>query len=578
MLNCVQYSFSLSSASQHFVDVRVRMPVSKSSVQVHLPAWRPGRYELGNFSRNIRGIRAENSDKKHLQIRKIDRNSWEISGIDGDEVTIFYQYYANELNAGSTYTDGSFLYVNPVNCSLYSKENSQLSCEVILDIPKGWQVAGVQYENGKFTSENFDKLADSPFIASPDLESKNYSIGTSEFSICFHRQLNIPWEKLLLDFNKFSKKLIHDFGELPTKRFEFIIISLPYSAYHGVEHLESTVITLGPSYDMFGTLYSELLGVSCHELYHVWNIKTIRPVEMLPYDFARENYSQLGFIYEGITTYFGDLFLLKSNVFTVSQYLNELCQQFQKHVDNFGRRNYSLADTSIDTWVDGYVPGIPNRKISIYTEGCLLAFWLDVMILSKTNHERNLQSVMTVLFQQFAKKNQGIDLQIFCNCVDEISGSNLSESLLNFIFNPTDFIQELTPVLNQLGLELTAKTGTFSEKYLGIKSILSNGNYLISSIHPEGTAVKYDLRIWDEILAINGIKIKGDLDKWLQYFGNNKIKLSIQRNGTLLDIEISEFSLIGFEQLSLSRNTQISEEQSDLFSTWIGAPKENLLF
>jgi len=578
MLNCVQYSFSLSSASQHFVDVRVRMPVSKSSVQVHLPAWRPGRYELGNFSRNIRGIRAENSDKKHLQIRKIDRNSWEISGIDGDEVTIFYQYYANELNAGSTYTDGSFLYVNPVNCSLYSKENSQLSCEVILDIPKGWQVAGVHYDNGKFTSENFDKLADSPFIASPDLESKNYSIGTSEFSICFHRQLNIPWEKVLLDFTKFSKKLIHDFGELPTKRFEFIIISLPYSAYHGVEHLESTVITLGPSYDMFGTLYSELLGVSCHELYHVWNIKTIRPVEMLPYDFARENYSQLGFIYEGITTYFGDLFLLKSNVFTVSQYLNELCQQFQKHADNFGRRNYSLADTSIDTWVDGYVPGIPNRKISIYTEGCLLAFWLDIMILSKTNHERNLQSVMTVLFQKFAKKNQGIDLQIFCNCVDEISGSNLSESLLNFIFNPTDFIQELTPVLNQLGLELTAQTGTFSEKYLGIKSILSNGNYLISSIHPEGTAVKYDLRIWDEILAINGMKIKGDLDKWLQYFGNNKIKLSIQRNGTLLDIEISEFSLIGFEQLSLSRNTQISEEQSDLFSTWIGAPKENLLF
>lgn len=578
MLNCVQYSFSLSSASQHFVDVHVRMPVSKSSVQVHLPAWRPGRYELGNFSRNIRGIRAENSDKKHLQIRKIDRNSWEISGIDGDEVTIFYQYYANELNAGSTYTDGSFLYVNPVNCSLYSKENSQLSCEVILDIPKGWQVAGVQYDNGKFTSENFDKLADSPFIASPDLESKNYSIGTSEFSICFHRQLNIPWEKLLLDFNKFSKKLIHDFGELPTKRFEFIIISLPYSAYHGVEHLESTVITLGPSYDMFGTLYSELLGVSCHELYHVWNIKTIRPVEMLPYDFARENYSQLGFIYEGITTYFGDLFLLKSNVFTVSQYLNELCQQFQKHVDNFGRRNYSLADTSIDTWVDGYVPGIPNRKISIYTEGCLLAFWLDVMILSKTNHESNLQSVMTLLFQQFAKKNKGIDLQIFCNCIDEISGSGLSISLLNFIFNPTDFIQELTPVLNQLGLELTAQTGTFSEKYLGIKTFLSNGNNIISSIHPEGTAVKNDLRVGDEILAINGIKIKGDLDKWLQYFGNKKIKLSIQRNGTLLEIEISEFSSIGFEHLSLSRNTQISEEQSDLFSTWIGAPKENLLF
>lgn len=578
MLNCVRYSYSLSNASQHFVDVCVTMPVSKSIVQVHLPAWRPGRYELGNFSRNIRGIRAENGDKKNLQIRKTERNSWEISGIDGDEITIFYQYYAHELNAGSTYTDGSFLYVNPVNCCLYSTESSQLSCEVTLHIPTAWQVAGVPYSNGKFTCENFDKLADSPFIASPDLVSKNYCIGTSDFSIWFHRQLHIPWEKLLLDFTKFSEKLINDFGELPTNRFEFIIISLPYSAYHGVEHLESTVITLGPSYEMFGTLYTELLGVSCHELYHVWNIKTIRPVEMLPYDFARENYSQLGFIYEGITTYFGDLFLLKSNVFSISQYLKELSQQFQKHADNFGRRNYSLADTSIDTWVDGYVPGIPDRKISIYTEGCLLAFWLDIMIMSKSNHEKNLQSLMTLLFHRYAKKNKGIDLQIFCNCIDEISGSNLSETLLKFIFNPTDFIQELTPVLNQLGLELKANAGTPSEKILGIKSILSNGNYLISSLHPEGTALKNDLRVGDEIYAINGMKIKGDLDKWVQYFGNNKIKLSIQRNGTLLDIEISEFSSIGFEQLFLSRNTQISEEQSDLFSSWIGTPKENLLF
>ncbi|MFM7467694.1 MAG: hypothetical protein ACKO2O_07325, partial [Crocinitomicaceae bacterium] len=187
-------------------------------------------------------------------------------------------------------------------------------------------------------------------------------------------------------------------------------------------------------------------------------------------------------------------------------------------------------------------------------------------------------SLMTLLFQRYGKKSKGIDLQIFCNCVDEISGSNLSETLLKFIFYPTDFIQVLTPILNQLGLKLTAKAGTPSETSLGIKSILSNGNYLISSLHPEGTALKNDLRVGDEIYAINGMKIKGDLDKWIQYFGNNKIKLSIQRNGALLDMEISKFSSIGFEQISLSRNTQISIEQSDLFSSWIGALRENLLF
>ena len=77
-----------------------------------------------------------------------------------------------------------------------------------------------------------------------------------------------------------------------------------------------TIITIGPSYDVFDTLYKELLGVSSHELYHTWNVKSIRPIEMFPYDFSKENYSELGFIYEGVTTYMGDLFLLKSNVFS----------------------------------------------------------------------------------------------------------------------------------------------------------------------------------------------------------------------------------------------------------------------
>ena len=99
---------------------------------------------------------------------------------------------------------------------------------------------------------------------------------------------------------------------------------LPYRAYHGVEHQKSTVISLGPSYEVFGKLYKELLGVSSHELYHTWNVKAIRPIEMYPYDFTKENYSKLGYICEGVTTYQGDLFLLKSGVFNEEQYFDNI--------------------------------------------------------------------------------------------------------------------------------------------------------------------------------------------------------------------------------------------------------------
>ena len=92
---------------------------------------------------------------------------------------------------------------------------------------------------------------------------------------------------------------------------------------------------------MFDEVYSDLLGVSSHELYHTWNVKAIRPIELFPYDFTKENYSELGYLCEGVTTYMGDLFLLKSKVFTEEEYFNELDKQLQKHFDNPGRFNYS---------------------------------------------------------------------------------------------------------------------------------------------------------------------------------------------------------------------------------------------
>ena len=81
-----------------------------------------------------------------------------------------------------------------------------------------------------------------------------------------------------------------------------------------MEHHDSTVILLGPSYDVFDRLYTELLGVSSHELYHVWNVKGIRPNDMVPYDYTRENYTELGYVTEGVTTYMGDRILFESNV------------------------------------------------------------------------------------------------------------------------------------------------------------------------------------------------------------------------------------------------------------------------
>ena len=115
------------------------------------------------------------------------------------------------------------------------------------------------------------------------------------------------------------------------------------------------MITLGPSYSVFekNGLYNEFLGVSSHELYHTWNVKKIRDEKMVPYDFTKENYSELGYIAEGITTYYGDQMLLRSGAFNNQEFETCFNQFLAKHFDNFGRFNMSVAQSSLDTWLDG---------------------------------------------------------------------------------------------------------------------------------------------------------------------------------------------------------------------------------
>ena len=132
---------------------------------------------------------------------------------------------------------------------------------------------------------------------------------------------------------------------------------------------------------------------------------------MLPYNFKEENYSVSGFVYEGITTYLGDLYLLRSGVFSLEQYLIELSKQLQKHFDNPARFNYSVGDSSFDTWLDGYTPGAPGRKVSIYTEGCLLAFVTDMKIRQATKDQYGIQEVMKQLYFNFAEKGMGYTWQ-----------------------------------------------------------------------------------------------------------------------------------------------------------------------
>ena len=564
------YTIDCDNSQQHFIKIKVQFSVDENKTIIHLPSWRPGRYELGNFAKNIKNFKVFNDQNKAINFHKINKDSWEISSKETKYIKIEYQYYANELNAGSSYFDEQQLYVNPVNCFLYAEGKEQFPISLELNIPENYSIASsLVQENNFLLAENFDELADSPFICSENLEKQTYIVADTNFHIWFNNQFNIPWERVINDFRNFTVKQIEDFGEFPVSEYHFLIQSLPYLAYHGVEHLKSTVITLGPSYDLFENRYDELLGVSSHELYHVWNVKSIRPKGLMPYNFKKENYSELGYIYEGITTYLGDLYLLKSGVFSLENYLKELSKQFQKHFDNPGRFAHSVAQSSYDTWLDGYVPGAPGRKVSIYTEGCLLAFVMDAKIRKATNNKRGIEEVMKRLYYNFAQNNKGYTEKDFIDQLENICGYSFQDFFNDYVHGTTPYETILLEAFDFIGLELIqTPSNSYSEANLGMKTVNQANHLLISAIYPGSPADMAGLSLGDELIALNTIKLNHDLDSCLNYFDASSKTLSFFRNGKLLQLTLPEVNRFFYLNHKIHKKVDLTPNQEKAIFAW----------
>ena len=566
-----KFKLSAPLPHQQYLHVELNISTSNKQTEIHLPTWRPGRYELGNFAKNIRAFKVFDQENNPLSFQKKSKHCWLVDSANTTELRIQYQYYSAELNAGSTFVDTEQLYVNPVNCLVYTTEQFNNPIQIDFEIPNNWLVASSMelIKNKSFQVNSFDELFDSPVICSPNLVEKTYEVDGYKFHVWFNDLLNIQWDKIIQDFEKFTKKQISDFGEFPVNEFHFLIQTPNYPLYHGVEHLKSTVIALGPKYDVFGSLYSELLGVSSHELYHVWNVKSIRPSKMKPYDFQSENYSKLGYVYEGVTTYMGDLYLLKSGVFSLEEYLKELEKQFQKHFDNHGRFNYSVGDSSFDTWLDGYVKGAPGRKVSIYVEGCLLAFVTDYMIRKACKNKVGIEGAMKQMYYHPEIVKNGYQESTYREILENVSSISFDKLFENYLNGLHSYESILIEALDYFGLELVKNPSpSYSESVLGIKSIYQNGKINIIDIFPGSPADMSGLSIGDEITGINATQLNNNLDKWCRYYDQHGIKLHISRKQQMMIFEMPTLNRSFYQTIKIQSIKEISKNQLKARQAW----------
>ncbi len=535
------YSISFQATTPHLIDFIFHIDNIKTDfIEIQLPAWRPGRYELQNFAKNIQKFNVKSKNNKNLIFKKITKDRWKIDTKGLTEIKVEYNYYAVQMDAGGTYLDDNQLYINFCTCLPYVEGRINEPCKVqLLDLPKDYKIAcGLKNTKNTLQATDYHELVDSPMIASKTLQHYQYEVAKTTFNIWIQGDWKISdLPTLLSDFQSFTKKQLDMMKEFPFEEYHFLVQALPQKHYHGVEHRNSTVIVLGASELMNSEeSYKNFLGVCSHELFHAWNICKIRPAQMLPYDYTKENYFDTGFVAEGITTYYGDLFLMRSGVWKYQQYLKELNDSFKKHFNNFGCNNHSLVDSSLDLWLDGYSAGIPDRKVSIYAKGSIVALILDLEIRKSTKNKKSLDDVMRVLWADFGRKGIGYTMESFKEVAEKVAGKSLQKYFDECIFGKYPLEKVLDDLLEHFGFVLITNHHNKGTEMFDFECVYEAGKLLVSMIVPNTKTARF-LSLKDEIIALDGRRVENNINELLH--GKLNCELTIFRNKQLKNISLN---------------------------------------
>lgn len=499
----INYQISCKNPISQFIQLRLTFSLSEAkAIILQLPAWRAGRYQLANYAQFIRKFRITDENANPVPFEKIASNRWFAYSDHPGNYLVEYEFWAGKMDAGSAWVDDEQVYLNLVNCCLEILDNPTEEIHLTLDLPDFPQQIStlIPISDSVWKATDFQMLADSTVLATNTLSCWSYRVGKTAFKIWIKGKVHFDRDLLIRQFEAFSERLIQDFGEFPEPEYQFIFQLLPYAHYHGVEHRRGTVITFGPAESLADLeQMEELLGVSCHELYHAWNVCRIRPKELLPYDFSKETYTKAGLLLEGVTTYMGDLYLLKSGVYDLPTYLKHLEKVLARESASLGWRNYTIAESSFDLWLDGYIPGIPDRKVNIYTRGALLTICLDVLLLKSGS---SLSRVMREMWEFFGKPFLGYEMEDFAQLIHEKfeDKSEIIAFFSDFIYGKKDLIPFLETQLVSLGIELKE---TETENWLLHRfGIQASKDQVITQIHPDSKAYSFLMKN-DQILSFD---------------------------------------------------------------------------
>jgi predicted metalloprotease with PDZ domain len=531
----IRYTVSLEHPEQHIFHVTMEIPNVAGDVTVQMPAWN-ALYQIRDFSAHVREVEAFAGSEK-IPLEKIDKQTWHIAG--KGTIALKYATYWDEPGPFAAQLNTEHAFINPAMILMYVPDRRAEEAEIAMpDVPLEWQAAGASLHilewmgrARKFTflAESYDALVDAP-IETGKIDQFELSGITPAVSVVVHGD---KWKKkdlsdALRRICAYELKLMEG---APYEHYTFIfhVGKAAGGAGGGMEHANSTAISVRAE--------EELLNVSAHEFFHLWNVKRIRPATLEPVDYTKEQYTRALWFAEGVTNTYAAYTLVRTQLWSKEQFYLDLSQQISALESRPANQWQSAEESSLDAWLEKYpLYNRPQESVSYYAKGQVLGVFLDILIRERANNEKSLDDVLRAMNKEFARENRpyrdSLDVRL---TTEKVAGSSFEEFFSKYVAHaePLPYRQ----VLGMAGLDL--RTAMRKRPVLGFYAEREpSGELVVQNVDAESAAAQAQLRADDVILRWNGADPPRNAERWIaSQKPGSELRLTVQREQKQLTLE-----------------------------------------
>jgi predicted metalloprotease with PDZ domain len=582
MPEAVRYRVSMSRPHSHLFEVEAAFPAGPDVIDAVLPVWTPGSYLVREYARHLQDVTAEGPGGESLPVQRTDKRTFRVRA-GGKPVTLRYRVYANELTVRTSHLDGSHGYFNGATLFLYTEATRQHEHRVTVVAPEGWRTfCALEQQDGAFLAPDYDTLVDSPFEVGPHTPLSFVAAGVPH-EVVIWGDTPQDADKLTADLQKVCETEAKLFGGLPMKRYLFLVY-LTDKGRGGLEHQASTAL-LFPRASLHGTRgWEDFLTLVAHEYFHLWNVKRVKPRALVPFDYSQENYTTLLWAFEGMTSYYDNLFIRRAGLMSAHRYLTRLGETLTTLHSTPGRRVQTLAEASLVSWIKHYRPdeNSANSAISYYLKGEVACALLDLEIRRATGDAKSLDDVARLLWQRYGD-GSGVPEDGVEAIASEVAGKDLTP----FFDRAVRSTEELDySVLSHVGLEVgfriressADKGGTppprkgGDTRPKGWLGLAIKGHATVAWVMDGSPAMEAGLYPEDEVVALDGYKADGPslLSRCEDKRPGETVRVTVFRRDKLMEIPV----ILGQKPLDtvyLTRVDKPTEAQKAAFQAWLGS-------